>query len=735
MLVSIDEKISKLKKSKRAQNLLSIGRKLQRKISPYGPMVAIVTLAFLFLFISTALFTYFYFARDVKSKASIMNNNNTGLVLLDRNGKPFFSFYQGKYGAYVPLAKIPPEVQEAVIAAEDKGFYHHPGFSITGIVRSAIADLMHRQIVAGGSTITQQLVKNAILTPRKDFLRKYQEIIVAQEVERRYTKKQILEMYLNSVYFGEGSFGIGQAAERYFGTTPMNLTLAQASMLAGLLPAPSQYSPNSAGDKLAKERQLYVLKSMKSQGYITQKQLQNAYQTKLSFTPHPSNINTVAPHFAIMVRNELIKKYGEETVIRSGFRVKTSIDLSLQKFAEQDVAENVQKLAPDNVSNGAAVVMDPHNGEILAMVGSANWYNKKFGQVNVAESLRQPGSSFKPIVYSLALQERLITPATILQDVPTTFPVNYTPVDYDHKYRGPVTVRRALSNSLNIPSVEVMQKVGVASVVSWAQQLGITTLGDPSQYGLALVLGAGDVKLTELTGVYATFANNGIHNDPTSILQIYDKRGQKIYQYQPKNEQIVDPDVAFLISSILSDAKSRAEEFGNTLNITRVAAVKTGTTNDFRDAWTMGYTPQVTVGVWVGNNDNASMDSIAGSLGAAPIWKDIMEHYLQGKPVLAFNPPPGIDKESVCVLAGSPSSSHAATLVRQEYFLAGTQPVKSCVANTTEPSISPPPPPSDIESTSSANLDTYIQDRSDHNRQKIHESKKNTHHSSSLPFS
>lgn len=698
------------------KNLFRLKSGFKEKAQKYFPTMLLVTIALLVFFIFSAFFTYFYFARDLKSKDSIMNKNNTGLVLTDRNGKPFFTFYEAKYTKYIPLKDIPPQVQHAVISGEDRDFYHHPGFSITGIIRSVIADFQHKELVQGGSTITQQLVKNAILTPRKDFLRKFQEIIVAQEIERKYTKDQILEMYLNSVYFGNGAFGIAQAAHYYFNKDPKDLSLAEASMLAGLLPAPSQYSPLSGDKNLAKQRQKYVLDNMVRDKYITSQQAKTAYTAKLAYDGKHDDINTVAPHFALMVRDELTKKYGEENIIRSGFKVRTSIDLSLQKFAQQDVAENVKKLAPDNVSNGAAVVMDPDNGEILAMVGSVDWNNPDFGKVNVATSPRQPGSSFKPIVYSLAMLDGKITPATVLEDVPTTFPGDYKPHDYDGKYRGPVTVRRALANSLNIPAVEVMQKVGVPSVLDWARELGITTLSnDPSNYGLSLVLGAGEVKLVDLASVYATFADYGVHNDPTSVLEIYNKQGKRIYKYTPKNERVMGPDVPFLISSILSDNNTRAEEFGNTLNISRQAAVKTGTTENYRDAWTMGYTPQVVVGVWVGNNDGSLMDQIAGSLGAAPIWKDLMEHYLADKPVVAFAPPSGVVEASACGLGYATATMSAHT----EYFVQGTQPGGTC---TIAPQIAEPPVTPDVlgtQDTDQARIQNEIQQQQALNQQRI----------------
>lgn len=628
---------------------------------------------FLFL-LFIPVFTYAYFAKDLTTKDIIMNRNDTGVTILDQNDRPFFTFYQAKNKEFVPLNDIPKYTQETVISTEDRDFYFHPGFSIRGIIRSFIENIRQRSIVYGGSTITQQLVKNVLLNPSKSFLRKYQEIVLAQEIERRYKKNEILEMYLNSVYFGEGAFGIEDAAQVYFGKKAKDLTLAQSSLLAGLLPAPSYLSPLSGNRAEAINRQKIVLEKMLEQKYITKDQKYKAENEKLVFRSPKEGINEFAPHFALMVKDELVNKFGEEYISRSGFRIKTSLNLDWQEYAEKVVSDQVDKLAPNRVTNGAAVVMDPKTGEIKALVGSKNWHDSKFGKVNIAISLRQPGSAFKPIVYASAFERHLITPATILKDQPITYPGNYSPKNFDRKFRGQVTVRRALANSLNVPSVQIMSKVDIPDAIEMATRLGITTLDDPSNYGLSLVLGAAEVKPLELTNVYGTFANQGIKNTPTAILEIQDKRGQIVYKYHPQNKEVLDPKYSFLISSILSDNKARAEEFGNLLDISKPAAVKTGTSEDFRDSWTVGYTPSLVIGAWVGNNDNSPMDNIAGSLGAAPIWKDLMERFLSDKPIENFVKPPGIIAiPYVCVpfKISTPSSS-------MEFFVKGTEPNKDC---------------------------------------------------------
>lgn len=635
--------------------------------------------------------TYLYFVRDLGSKESIMTHKNSGVILKDRNGTTFFTFYQAKTKKIVPLSSIPKYTQEAVIAVEDKNFYQEPGFSISGIGRALFTDIKKQELAQGGSTITQQVVKNTLLGPQKNFLRKYQEIFLALELERRYSKDDILEMYLNTVYFGEGAFGIEDAAHTYFNKDANDLTVGESALLAGILPAPSAYSPLTGNRDEAFRRQKIVLTQMEQQGYITKDQMLQAENQQITFNPQKEDLNETAPHFALMVKDELIQKYGEQEVASSGFTVTTTLDLSDQQYAEQVVKAQVARLARNDASNGAAVAMDPKTGEILALVGSHDWSDPQNGKVNMVTTPRQPGSSFKPIVYAKAFDEHLITPATQLDDKPVTFPGGYSPHDYDRQYRGQVLARIALANSLNIPAVHVMDKVGVSSAINEAQNLGITTLTDPSRYGLSLVLGAAEVPLLQMTGAYATFANQGTYVTPTTIVQIQDKRGKVIYTHTPQTRDALDPGVAYQISSILSDNGARAMEFGNALTISRPAAVKTGTTEDFKDALTIGYTPSLVVGVWVGNNDNTPMDSVAGSLGAAPIWRQMMEHMLAGTPVERFTPPSDILQVTVCKENGLRAET-ATSSAYTEFFLPGTIPTQSCTGPM--PSITESPTPS-----------------------------------------
>lgn len=624
------------------------------------------------------IFTYVYFARDIQDKESIMNRNNGGVTLVDRNGKQFFSFYQPKQKTYITLDAIPLFVQQAAISSEDKNFYKESGFSVTGIARAFITDVFTAQLASGGSTITQQLVKNTLLTSQKNFLRKYEELILAFEIERRFSKQDILEMYLNSVYFGEGATGIENASEIYFSKHAKELTLAQAAMLIGILPSPSIYSPLSHDPSIAQRQEQIVLSGMVKDNDISQQEVDFARMQNLVYSPKteiPTNIT--APHFALFIKNQLVKQYGEEYLTRSGFTVKTTIDLTLQKYAENAVKQQISYLTYNKATNGSAVAIDPTNGEIMAYVGSADWNNDQFGKVDMVITPRQPGSSFKPIVYAKAMEDKVITPATVLHDIPTTFPGNYKPLDYDRRFRGNVLVRRALSNSLNIPAVEVMQSVGVPAVLNTAKTFGISTLHQSSDYGLSLVLGTGETKLLEMTGAYATFANQGNYIAPAGILEIRDTHGEVIFTHQPQNIHVIDQSVAFLISSILSDNHARAEEFGNALTISRPAAVKTGTTEEFRNALTIGYTPQIAVGVWVGNNDNTVMDNVAGSLGAAPIWRLIMEKYLSGTSIMNFIQPSSVTSMLVCSQNGF-KSTIATPSAYTEFFISGTEPTVTC---------------------------------------------------------
>lgn len=657
--------------------------------------------AFLF-FVGIPVFTYAYFAKDLGSKESIITRNEAGVTLLDRHDKPFYTLYDAKNRDYVPLDQISKNLQEAVIAAEDRDFYEHPGFSIKGIGRAFISNLQSGGISQGASTIPQQLVKNVLLSQDRNYLRKFQEVVLAIEIDRRYSKDDILEMYLNAVYFGESSFGAQQAAEVYFGKNASELTIAEAAMLAGLLPAPSAYSPISGSTEKAYQRQKTVLKLMKDQGFITEAQRKAAEKEKLEFSEEGTDINVIAPHLALMVKDFLIDKYGEKAVAQSGFRVQTTIDLEWQKFAQKTVQDQIAALTRNKATNGALVAIDPKNGQVVALVGSHKWSDEDNGKINMAVRPRQPGSSFKPLVFATAMEEKSITAGTVLEDKVKDFGGGYKPTNYDFKERGEVTVRRALANSLNIPAVEVMQKVGVPKMLDKAEDIGITTLDSDVNYGLSLVLGSGEVPLVQMTNAFAAFANEGENYTPTIILQIRDKKDRVVYKGESKAKRAFTSEVSFIISSILSDASARAEVFGNALNTSIKTAVKTGTTNDYKDALTIGYTPNIVVGVWVGNNDNKPMDTVAGSLGAAPIWRKVIERIAQDQSSGWFSKPMSVSDMKVCAEKGlklddvgdakdgektkvKEGDSEVEVTVLTEYYIRGTEPDKKCFPESPTP--------------------------------------------------
>jgi 1A family penicillin-binding protein len=637
----------------------------------------LLTAIFIFFIIGTPFFTYLTYADEIKDKGYIKNVNNNGLVLYDREGDPFFAFYQAKTSDYAPISEIPEYLQKAVISAEDKNFYENPGFSLRGIARAAYANMIAGQPVQGGSTITQGLVKNQLLHPGKSVLRKYQEITLAYLLNKNFEKAEILEMYLNTAYFGQGATGVKSAAKVYFDKDVKELDLSESAFLAGLLPAPSRYSPLSSDPAIALSRRDLVINDMLQDGLIGENEAEEAINAGLALSPSREHVNSLAPHLALYLRDRLISEFGEEFVVKSGLRVKTTLDSKLQAHAEEVVKTEVAKLARNRATNGSIVVVDPATGEVLVMVGSVDWHNEYFGKVNMALTPRQTGSAFKPVIYAAALEDRLVSPLSVLNDSPTVFQRNYRPRNYDGRFRGPVTVKRALANSLNVPSVALMQDVGLKRGLDMSRSLGMTSLGnDTSKYGLSFVLGAGEVSLLELTGAYAVFANAGIRHEPKLILEVKDKFGKNIKLSETSEVQVMGSDTAFLISSILSDRFARAEMFGNSLNNSLNAAVKTGTTQNFRGALTVGYTPSVAVGVWVGNNDNTPMDRLAGSLGAAPIWKQIIEEYLKDRPSEDFFMPENIERVSICQVVGEGEDRSTRTF--SEFVIRGTATSRAC---------------------------------------------------------
>ncbi|MBC7512336.1 PBP1A family penicillin-binding protein [Candidatus Saccharibacteria bacterium] len=646
--------------------------KKQKALLIGGPILA-------FLLI-TPIATYAYYYNDIGNQERLLNRNNTGVVLLDRNGEPFYTTpgTRAERRDLIPLDQISDETEDALIASEDKDFYKHSGFDVLGIFRALYNNVVARGIAGGGSTLTQQLAKNTLLSERQTILRKYQELVISVAIEQRYSKEQILTMYLNSVYYGENSFGIEEAAKNYFNKKPSELTLAEGSMLVGVLPAPSAYSPISGDSELAKERQTTVLTRMVRNGYITEADKTTALSEEIAYAEPSAGIDNEAPHFTEMVLNELYKKYGEEQVSRSGYQVTTTLDLKLQEKANAAVESNMRYIEANGGSNASMVAIDPKTGGILSLVGSADYDNEEFGKVNMAVTARQPGSSFKPIYYADGLASGKITPTTVLEDKKTDFG-GYSPENADRRFRGNVTVRQALNWSLNIPAIKVMQKVGIENSITAAKKLGISTLdSDATDYGLSLALGSAEIPLSEMTDAYAGFANQGDRYDKTSIKTIKNKYDQTIFSQERKSTKAISTEGAYLISNILSDNQTRSSVFGSSLNVTgtdgrtKTVAVKTGTTDDSRDAWTIGYTSEIAVGVWVGNNDNEAMAN-GGAGMAGPIWRNMMGQAI-GSSNPSFTQPAGIVKATVCTIMGTKSDVFLSTKVPKQCDFPKEQP-------------------------------------------------------------
>ncbi len=583
---------------------------------------------------------------------------------------------------YVPIQQISRYLQLATVATEDRNFYVHTGFDPIALARAIYYALQEKEVVSGASTITQQVARNILLPDEKSersVSRKIKEIVLATELTRRYTKDEILEIYLNNNNYGNLAYGVDAAARTYFGTNAANLTLAQASFLAGLPQLPSVYDPFHGGRDAALKRHKVVLGLMVEAGFITQAEADAAAAEMEAYNFQPIYTDVIpAPHFIVYVRQWLEAKLGPDALYKgSGLRIYTTLDRRLQQIAEEEVRNGVAALAQRKVTNGALVAIEPATGHILAMVGSADFYAAKDGQVNVTLRCRQPGSAIKPLTY-LAAFEKGWTPATILWDIPTVYTDTagntYRPVNYDGKFRGPVSVRTSLANSLNVPAVKALEFVGVDGLLNMAERLGATSIVSPQlecpdypydtrpYYGLALTLGGGEMKPLELTAAYAALANGGLYMPAQPILWVETTKGEiLIDNRQPQGKQAVAPELAYLISSILSDTKARCLVFScpNKLELEdRPVAAKTGTTNDNHDAWTVGYTPDLAAGVWIGNNDNTEMDGVAGAGGAAPIWNAFMRRAHETIPPHSFPRPAGVIEREVCAFSGAEPSPY-----------------------------------------------------------------------------
>lgn len=686
------------------------------------------TIAFVTVVILSYVFSLLYIAvfEDIPSPDTLaVYDPRLTTTIYDRKGNVLYRVYDDEDRIFVGIHDVPQQIINATIAIEDQSFFEHSGLSIRGIARAAQRTFLEESM-EGGSTITQQLIKNTILTPERTYERKMREAVLALEVERRYTKDQILEMYLNKISYGGTAYGIRSAANKYFSKELNELTLAETAFLAGLPAAPSRYSPYSGNIEAGKIRQRTVLQRMVTMGFISAEEAREAYIEELQFQNPIDRI--VAPHFVHYVIGELEKKYGQMLVMQGGLDVFTSIDLELQAELEQIVRRNVNGLARNNVTNGGALITNPKTGEILAMVGSTDYWNiESEGNFNVTTSLRQPGSSIKPLTYSLALETGAYQLGSIIQDTPVSYPLPgqapYTPVNYDGRFRGPLTFKSALAGSYNIPAVKILDTLSVNNLVEHGKRMGITTWGNSSRFGLSLTLGAGEVKMTDMAVMYGVFANHGYKKELSPILKVYDSFGNVLdendcvnfLQESPSiltnraifetravaadyynnhrpgsngiactSEKVISERTAHLITDILTDNNARAPAFGanSELNITaKQFAVKTGTTNSLRDNWAIGYNDDYVVVTWIGNNNNEQMRNIlSGYNGSSTIWREAIDYLIATREVKdRITVPANLVEVEVCVFTDTLPCQGCP--VERRAYLRGEEPKIHCDSN------------------------------------------------------
>lgn len=591
--------------------------------------------------------TIAWISRDLPNPNQLMSREIAqSTKIYDRTGQNILYEISGEERRTLILLKDAPNyVKQSTIAIEDKNFYNHGGFSLWAMFRTAITNVIYHRS-AGGSTLTQQFIKNAVLSNEKTIIRKVKELILAYQLEKKFSKDEILQMYLNEIPYGSNAYGVEAASQKYFGKSVKDVSLAEAAVLAALPQSPSRYSPYGPNKDLLLGRKDYILTLMVEQGYISQAEADAAKKQEIIFKGRDNNMT--APHFVMYIKDILSEKYGEKMIEQEGLKIYTTLDLYKQKIAEEIITERTKDYPKKYKANNAALVsIDPKTGQILAMVGSRDYFNDAIdGQVNVATRPRQPGSSMKPLVYA-ALFEKGYTPDTILYDVVTNFSTNpaqpYIPNNYDGKEHGPISIRQSLAGSLNIPAVKAIYLADINNVIDLAENLGYTTLYPRSRFGLSLVLGGGEVKLLEHVNAYSAFARDGQISPIVSILKVEDKNGRVIEEYKPNEKKVLNSKVARLINSILTDNNARSFVFGTKNFLTlgnRPVGAKTGTTNNFHDAWAIGYTPSLVTGVWVGNSDNTAMTGKAdGSVLAAPIWRDFMAKVLGDTPIESFKAP------------------------------------------------------------------------------------------------
>jgi len=658
----------------------------KQKISPtliyrllFGVVIFLVA-GFLF---STALFAFY--SRQLPSPGKLSQQTNNSTVFYDQKGKIIYEMYKDKNRVPVSFTDISQNLINATVAIEDKTFFTHQGFSQTGIIRS-IFNLIFKRRLEGGSTITQQLIKTVLLSSERTLPRKIKEAMLSISVENKYSKKQILEMYLNEIPYGGTYYGIGSAAQGYFGKTPKDLNLVEAAVLAGLPQNPSVYSPFIGVKDAWKTRALDVLRRMREDKYInvSTEKIAQSDLNKIKFTQ--PKVAITAPHFIFYLKKELEKQYGVN-ILDKGLKIYTTIDLKAQTDIEKIVNNEIKKIKTDyQVGNGAALVLDSQSGAILAWVGSYDYNDDEYGKYDVvSQGQRQPGSTLKPFIYALGL-EKGYSASTVLMDVKTNFTPDgkeeYIPENYDGKFRGPIQMRFALGNSINVPAVKMLAMLGMRDFLQKSYDMGLSTLAPTDtnikRFGLSISLGGGEVSLLDLTNAYSVFARGGNKKPIYGVEKITDFKNKVIFQNRPsRDDNVLSPEASYITSHILSDNNARIDTFGpnSYLNVPgRTVAVKTGTTNDKRDNWTVGYTKGVTVGVWVGNNDNSKMNAkiASGATGASPIWYEIMRNLLTRYPDGLMNKPDKVEALTIdAYLGGLPKDGYP---TRSEYYIKGTEP-------------------------------------------------------------
>lgn len=644
---------------------------------------------FLLLMIALVVGLIAYTLKDLPSPANLGSGDKFAVSsqILDRNGKLLYEIFADENRTPIKIDTLPPYVYQASVSIEDRYFFHHFGFDFIGITRAVLATLTGKRL-EGGSTITQQLVKNALLTRDRTWERKAKEALLTVATEALYSKMQILEMYLNYIPYGGTAVGIESASHRYFNKSAKDLDLAEASMLAGLPQSPSTYSPFGSNPAAGKSRQGEVLRRMVEDKYITQTQADQANAEVLHFALSRTDIR--APHFVFYVKDLLIDKYGIDKVEKGGLRVTTTLDLDIQNQAQASLSAEVDKLKKLKVGNGAGMVVKPDTGEILAMIGSKDYFDtEEDGQVNVTIAQRQPGSSIKPIMYATGMQEKLLNPGSYMLDIPTCFQVagqkDYCPKNYDGSFHGPISIRQSLGNSLNIPAVKSLKLIGVPQFIQQANKMGISTWTDPSKYGLSLTLGGGEVKMIDMAQAFSVLANEGVKVPLTPILKVEDYHGTVLEKVDTTQRQtdlksmteddtqpeinelqrVMDRAPAYLVSHIMQDNAARTMAFGPSSKLVipkQIVSVKTGTTNDLKDNWTVGFTPDFLTITWVGNNDDTPMNQalVSGITGAAPIWNDIMSFILKDKTPHWQEKPEDVMSAQVCVSGFPPTATGSA---------------------------------------------------------------------------